>query len=141
LGYNSWFSSYPWNYIYELKNKPMKTQCVISKIEHDGTIKSIHCTNMGYKSYTGDLLQLNFFKEREVDSLISLGDIEEIKPTTKEIRAYHRDMGESLVINQYNNIDHLLDAEGKNPDNEFYYLWDKDKWYFFTKAHIPSIRF
>ena len=119
----------------------MATRSVIARLDNNG-IKAIYCHNDGYLSNNGKILDQHYADENKVDKLLKLGslsylrdDIEtqnnfktfpirgneiELKDVTM---AYHRDRGDDLEINEFSNLETMLDYFDKSW-GDYLYLFE-----------------
>ena len=111
----------------------MSTRSYIAKKQPDETFKAVYCHFDGYPEGVGQTLVDSFTDENKVDKLLKLGslsylrdDIEtqnnfktfpirgneiELKDVTM---AYHRDRGDDLEINEFSNLETMLDYFDKS---------------------------
>lgn len=125
----------------------MSTRSYIAKKQPDDTFKAIYCHFDGYPGGVGQTLVDSFTDENKVDKLLELGalsylrnDIEtqnhfqsypmrgsefELENVTM---AYHRDRGDELEINEFSNLEEMLEFFSDSW-GEYLYLYDIDnKW-------------
>ena len=120
----------------------MSTQSYIAKKQPDETFKAVYCHFDGYPEGVGQTLVDSFTDENKVDKLLKLGslsylrdDIEtqnnfktfpirgneiELKDVTM---AYHRDRGDDLEINEFSNLETMLDYFDKSW-GDYLYLFE-----------------
>ena len=112
-------------------------------IQHKGnSITSVYCHWDGYPEHNGKMLLDNYQDAAKIKALIELGSLSSLREelgeqhpfdrdsTNPELPltdnwclAYHRDRGEDLMIQEYDNIpDWINDME------EYAYLWDGQNW-------------
>jgi len=124
----------------------MSTRSYIAKKQPDDTFKAIYCHFDGYPEGVGQVLVDSFTDESKVDRLLELGslsylryDIEtqnhfqtfpireeevELKDVTM---AYHRDRGDELIINEFSNLEELLEFFSDSW-GEYLYVYDTLEW-------------
>jgi len=100
----------------------MATRSTIS-IKENGKIRSIYCHWDGYPSNNGKILLEHYTTSEKINELINLGQVsilkENVNPDSKVshsfdnrqenvVVAYHRDRGESLVIEEYTNPKEII---------------------------------
>ena len=120
----------------------MSTRSYIAKKQPDETFKAVYCHFDGYPDGVGRVLVDSFTDENKVDKLLKLGslsylrdDIEtqnnfktfpirgneiELKDVTM---AYHRDRGDDLEINEFSNLETMLDYFDKSW-GDYLYLFE-----------------
>ena len=120
----------------------MSTRSYIAKKQPDETFKAVYCHFDGYPEGVGQTLVDSFTDENKVDKLLKLGslsylrdDIEtqnncktfpirgneiELKDVTM---AYHRDRGDDLEINEFSNLETMLDYFDKSW-GDYLYLFE-----------------
>jgi len=120
----------------------MSTRSYIAKKQPDDTFKAIYCHYDGYPEGVGQTLVESFTDESKVDKLLELGalsylrdDIEtqnhfQTYPIHGEdveldgvTMAYHRDRGDELIINEFSNLEELLEFFSDSW-GEYLYLFD-----------------
>ena len=115
----------------------MATRSNIAYKTPEGKIRSIYAHWDGYPEGNGKILVDNYTDQAKIEALIALGSISSLgseigeqqdfdnRETQKKewTLAYHRDRGESLVINEYDDIPSwIADME------EYAYLWNGQEW-------------
>ena len=115
----------------------MATRSNIAYRTPEGRIVSIYCHWDGYPAHNGEMLRRYYTTTDKIVDLISLGSISSLKQEIGEKQdfndrstqnedwtlAYHRDRGEQLVVNTYNDIPSwIADME------EYAYLWNGQEW-------------
>lgn len=105
--------------------------------EGSGKIKGIYCHFDGYPDGVGSLLKKHYTDEDKVKALVSLGSISVLRPSLGDkhefedletpakngwTTAYHRDRGEELVIDEFED---LYQVEG---DYEYAYVLTQGCW-------------
>jgi hypothetical protein len=115
----------------------MATRSNIAYRTPEGRIISVYCHWDGYVSNNGKILVENYTDMDKIVQLISLGSISSLRPEIGERQdfndrstckdewtlAYHRDRGEQLVVNTYDDIPSwIADME------EYAYLWNGQEW-------------
>ena len=100
----------------------MATRSTIS-IKENGKIRSIYCHWDGYPRNNGKILLKHYTTSEKINELINLGQVsilkENVNPDPKGshsfdnrqenvVVAYHRDRGESLVIEEYTNPKEII---------------------------------
>ena len=105
----------------------MSTRSYIGKKHNDDTFTAIYCHFDGYPEGVGQTLVDSFSNEGKVDKLLELGslsylgsdiesenDFNNPDPDQNVTMAYHRDRGEPLDIDHFNNLEDLLDFFGES---------------------------
>ncbi|MGM9875706.1 MAG: hypothetical protein ACI310_00555 [Bacilli bacterium] len=131
----------------------MGTRCGIAIKQKDNTYKSISCQSDGYLEHTGLILYKDYSEPLKVELLLNLGDISVLKEhifpdTTKEHTfdnrqddvtvAYHRDRGERLRFNVFNNKEELI-KDSSMSDQKYLYIFENGKWEFAdVESKIPD---
>jgi hypothetical protein len=115
----------------------MATRSNIAYRTPEGRIVSIYCHWDGYPAHNGEMLRRYYTTTDKIVDLISLGSISSLKQEIGEKQdfndrstqnedwtlAYHRDRGEQLVVNTYNDIPSwIADME------EYAYLHNGQEW-------------
>ena len=122
----------------------MATRAVIAKEQPNGQIKASYLHYDGYPEHAGAILSKHYTYEREIDELLSKGDISvlgenigekidfsdfKLLHESKQCRFYHRDRNEKL------NLEVLveqceLETFGKDDcAAEYIYLFREGEWY------------
>ena len=124
----------------------MSTRSYIAKKQPDDSFKAIYCHFDDYPEGVGQTLVDSFTDENKVDKLLELGslsylrdDIEaqnhfntfpyrgsevELKNSTM---AYHRDRGDDLEINEFQDLETMLEFFSDSW-GEYLYVLDGDDW-------------
>ena len=115
----------------------MATRSNIAYKTPEGKIRSVYCHWDGYPAHNGEMLRRHYTDQAKIEALIELGSISSLgaelgekqdfddRSTQKDewTLAYHRDRGERLVINEYDDVPSwIADME------EYAYLWDGREW-------------
>ena len=120
----------------------MATRSNIAYKTIDGKIRSVYCHWDGYPEHNGKMLMDNYQDAAKIKALIELGSLSALREEVGEQHpfdrdytnpelpltdnwtlAYHRDRGEDLCIQEYDNIpDWIEDME------EYAYLWNGREW-------------
>ena len=123
----------------------MATRSVISKIDKkvsNGEITAVYCHSDGYLSWNGKILNEHYTNGNKVDELLSNGGISVLnenigKPgidfndykkfgSLKQSRFYHRDRGEELKIQTWNDGLRSFVEEAKSSyEAEFIYMFEE----------------
>ena len=130
----------------------MGTNSTISKLEKDGTVKSIKCHFDGYYNHNGKRLFEFYKNEEDIDELIKLGDLvslgEHLNPPDENYDfsralddkitcAGYRDEDEDEInFKEYKSLDDYFEAffSGNLP---FYnYIWIDREWYVCDRDNI-----
>ena len=115
----------------------MATRSNIAYKTAEGKIRSVYCHWDGYPEHNGEILRRYYTTQEKVEALIALGSISSLgfeigekqdfddRSTQKDswTLAYHRDRGEELVINEYDDIPSWIDDM-----EEYAYLWNGNEW-------------
>jgi hypothetical protein len=115
----------------------MATRSNIAYKTAEGKIRSVYCHWDGYVANNGKILLENYTTTDKVAALVALGSISSLGTELGEQQdfddrnsqkdewtlAYHRDRGEQLVVNEYDDIPSwIADME------EYAYLWNGKEW-------------
>ena len=123
----------------------MATRSVISKIDKkvsNGEITAVYCHSDGYLNWNGRILNEHYRNKNKVDELLSNGGISMLnenigKPgidfndykkfgSLKQSRFYHRDRGEELKIQTWNDGLRSFVEEAKSSyEAEFIYMFEE----------------
>jgi hypothetical protein len=123
----------------------MATRSVISKIDKkvsNGEITAVYCHSDGYLSWNGKILNEHYTNGNKVDELLSNGGISILnenigKPgidfndykkfgSLKQSRFYHRDRGEELKIQTWNDgLNSFVEEAKSSYDAEFIYMFEE----------------
>ena len=115
----------------------MATRSNIAYKTAEGKIRSIYCHWDGYPEHNGEMLKRFYTTQDKVAALIELGSLSSLGPELGEQQdfddresqnknyclAYHRDRGEQLVVNEYEDIPSWIDDM-----EEYAYLFDGKDW-------------
>ena len=115
----------------------MATRSNIAYRTPEGKIRSVYCHWDGYPEHNGEMLTRYYTEANKIAQLIELGSLSSLRPELGEKQdfddrstqnddwtlAYHRDRGESLVINEYDDIPSWIDDM-----EEYAYLWNGKEW-------------
>jgi hypothetical protein len=115
----------------------MATRSNIAYKTAEGKIRSVYAHWDGYPECNGEILRQNYTDIEKIKALIELGSISSLGEQIGEQQdfdnresqrkewtlAYHRDRGESLVINEYDDIPSWIDDM-----EEYAYLWNGQDW-------------
>jgi hypothetical protein len=86
----------------------MATRSRIAIENQDGTVDSIYCHFDGYISGVGKTL-FNHYDQEKLERLLELGDISVLEDSTLNTIAYHRDRGEDLHFESFNDVEDLFE--------------------------------
>ena len=86
----------------------MATRSRIAIENQDGTVNSVYCHFDGYLSGVGKTL-FNHYDQEKLEKLLELGDISVLKESTLNTIAYHRDRGEDLHFESFNDVEDLFE--------------------------------
>ena len=123
----------------------MATRSVISKIDKkvsNGEITAVYCHSDGYLSWNGKILNEHYTNGNKVDELLSNGGISVLnenigKPgidfndykkfgSLKQSRFYHRDRGEELKIQTWNDgLRSFVEETKSSYGAEFIYMFEE----------------
>ena len=120
----------------------MATRSNIAYKTAEGKIRSIYCHWDGYPAHNGEMLRRHYTDKAKVESLIELGSLSSLREeigqqhpfdrdyTNPELPltdnwclAYHRDRGEELSIQEYDDIPSWIEDM-----EEYAYLWNGREW-------------
>jgi len=115
----------------------MATRSNIAYKTPEGKIRSVYAHWDGYPECNGKILVDNYTDQAKIEALVALGSISALGAEIGEQQdfddrsshkkewtlAYHRDRGEELVVNEYDDIPSwIADME------EYAYLWNGEDW-------------
>ena len=115
----------------------MATRSNIAYQTAEGKIRSVYCHWDGYPAHNGEMLRRYYTDQAKVEALIELGSLSSLRPEIGEQQdfddrssqkddwclAYHRDRGEDLHIQEYDDIPSwIADME------EYAYLYTANGW-------------
>ena len=123
----------------------MATRSVISKIDKkvsNGEITAVYCHSDGYLNWNGKILNKHYTNGNKVDELLSNGGISMLnenigKPgidfndykkfgSLKQSRFYHRDRGEELKIQTWNDgLNSFVEEAKSSYGAEFIYMFEE----------------
>ena len=115
----------------------MATRSNIAYKTAEGKIRSVYCHWDGYVANNGKILLENYTDIEKIEALVALGSISSLGAELGEQQdfddrssqkdewtlAYHRDRGEQLVVNEYDDIPSWIDDM-----EEYAYLWNGKEW-------------
>jgi hypothetical protein len=114
----------------------MSTQSYIAKKQPDETFKAVYCHFDGYPDGVGRVLVDSFTDESKVDRLLELGSLSNLRsdiesendfdnpnPDQSVAMAYYRDRGDDLEINEFSNLETMLDYFDKSW-GDYLYLFE-----------------
>ena len=115
----------------------MATRSNIAYKTAEGKIRSVYCHWDGYPEHNGEMLKRYYTDFDKIVALVSLGQISSLRPALNakegihtfenpqdEVTiAYHRDRGEELRIDEYDDIPSWIDDM-----EEYAYLWNGKEW-------------
>jgi len=120
----------------------MATRSNIAYKTAEGKIRSIYCHWDGYPAHNGEMLRRHYTDKAKVESLIELGSLSSLREeigqqhpfdrdyTNPELPltdnwclAYHRDRGEELSIQEYDDIPSWIEDM-----EEYAYLYTDNGW-------------
>ena len=115
----------------------MATRSNIAYKTAEGKIRSVYCHWDGYVANNGKILLENYTDIEKIEALVALGSISSLGTELGEQQdfddrssqkdewtlAYHRDRGEQLVVNEYDDIPSWIDDM-----EEYAYLWNGKEW-------------
>ena len=115
----------------------MATRSNIAYKTAEGKIRSVYCHWDVYVANNGRILEENYQDQAKIEALVALGSISSLGAELGEQQdfddrssqkdewtlAYHRDRGEQLVVNEYDDIPSWIDDM-----EEYAYLWNGKEW-------------
>jgi len=120
----------------------MATRSNIAYQTPEGKIRSVYCHWDGYPEHNGEMLRRHYTTTEKVAALIELGSLSSLREeigqqhpfdrdyTNPELPltdnwclAYHRDRGEELSIQEYDDIPSWIEDM-----EEYAYLWNGQDW-------------
>ena len=107
----------------------MATRAGIGIKQADGSVKAIYLHWDGYPGHAGAILGGWYKTAEQVEALLALGELSEIKETLETCVAYHRDMGEEYRAPfTFETVDEYQYRGKGRPAAEYLYLFDDGKW-------------
>lgn len=112
----------------------MSTRSLIGKELEDGRIECIYCHHDGYPEHHINILTTSYNTEEKINRLFELGDISNLRDTTEDIEAYHRDRGEdfestrSEIITDY-------EKRGRQRGVDYIYTFNKNQSWTYEKVY------
>jgi len=115
----------------------MATRSNIAYKTAEGKIRSVYCHWDGYPAHNGEMLRRHYTDQAKIEALIELGSLSSLRPEIGSKQdfddrksqnedwclAYHRDRGEELSIQEYEDI-----PEWISEMEEYAYLWNGKEW-------------
>ena len=115
----------------------MATRSNIAYRTAEGKIRSVYCHWDGYPAHNGEMLTRYYSDLDKVRQLIALGSLSSLRPEIGDTQdfddrstqkdewclAYHRDRGEQLSIQEYDDIPSWIDDM-----EEYAYLYTENGW-------------
>lgn len=121
----------------------MSTNSTISVLLNDGSVRTVYCHWDGYVEHNGKLLRSYYNSQEDAELVTSLGSLSSLgknlfpngehsfdAPEKDCTVAYSRDRGDDFYEEVFTSIEEYL---GEFADEEFNYLWYKDRWVVITK--------
>ena len=115
----------------------MGTPCAIGMKQPDGSVKAIYLHFDGYVARAGAILGLWYTQPEQVEALLKLGDISELKEGIDDCVAYHRDRGEKLnPAVEFNSAEDFRRTGKAKMCADFLYLFEDGQWSTFGLRNI-----
>ena len=107
----------------------MSTNAAIGMKQPDGSVRAVRLNWDGYVGYAGAILGGWYKTAEQVEALLALGELSEIKETPETCVAYHRDMSEEYRAPiTFDTVDgYRYNGKGRLAA-EYLYLFDGGKW-------------
>ena len=107
----------------------MSTNAAIGIKLADGSVQAVRLNWDGYVGYAGAILGGWYKTAEQVEALLALGELSEIKETPETCVAYHRDMGEAYrEAVTFPSVDEYQSRGKGRLAAEYLYLFDDGKW-------------
>ena len=107
----------------------MSTNAAIGMKQSDGSVRAVRLNWDGYVGYAGAILGGWYKTVEQVEALLSLGELSEIKEMPETCTAYHRDMGEEYRAPfTFETVDEYQYCGKGKLAAEYLYLFDDGKW-------------
>ena len=107
----------------------MSTNAAIGMKMEDGSVRAVRLNWDGYVGYAGAILGSWYKTAEQVEALLALGELSEIKETPEACVAYHRDMGEEYRAPfTFETVDEYQCRGKGRLAAEYLYLFDDGKW-------------
>ena len=117
----------------------MSTNAAIGMKMADGSIRAVRLNWDGYVGYAGAILGGWYKTAGQVEALLALGELSEIKETPETCTAYHRDMGEDYRAPfTFETVDEYRYCGKGRLAAEYLYLFDDGKWSVFGLYNVPG---
>ena len=117
----------------------MSTNAAIGMKMADGSVRAVRLNWDGYVGYAGAILGGWYNTAEQVEALLALGELSEIKETPETCVAYHRDMGEEYRAPfTFETVDeYRYNGKGRLAA-EYLYLFDNGKWSVYGLYNDPD---
>ena len=117
----------------------MSTSAAIGMKLADGSVKAIRVNWDGYPGYTGAVLGGWYRTAEQVEALLALGELSEIKATPETCVAYHRDRHESYKAPvKFATVEAYRRNGESRMAAEYLYLYNKGKWSVYGLYNDPE---
>ena len=117
----------------------MSTNAAIGMKQPDGSVQAVRLNWDGYVGYAGAILGGWYKTAEQVEALLALGELSEIKETPETCTAYHRDMGEEYRAPfSFETVDEYQYRGKGRLAAEYLYLFDDGKWSVYGLYNDPD---
>lgn len=99
----------------------MATRSNIGKLNSDNTVTYIYCHWDGYPAHHGVILTEHYNIPEQVDALLALGDMSELKDTLEACKPYNESPDTEAAIK-------MLEDYNNNPYIDYFYLFTDEGW-------------
>jgi len=105
----------------------------------DGSVRAIRCNYDGYTAGAGAILGGWYTQQEDVEALLKLGDLSELRETIDDCVAYHRDRGEKLSpAVKFVSVEEYRSNGKGDMAADYLYLYDDGKWSVDGLYHEPD---
>ena len=95
----------------------------------DGSVKAIRCNYDGYVAGAGAILGFWYTQPEQVEALLKLGDLSELREKIDTCVAYHRDRGEELSpAVKFDSVEDYQRTGKVKMCADFLYLFEDGQW-------------
>lgn len=121
----------------------MSTHAAIGMKQPDGSVKAIYLHFDGYVASAGAILGLWYTQQEDVEKLLKLGDLSELREKIDDCVAYHHDRGEELSpAKRFASIESFQRTGKAKMCADFLYIFENGQWSAFgLKAVDEWVRF
>lgn len=107
----------------------MATRSLICKqFSGTGKVRGVYCHFDGYPAGVGQTLIDCYNNDTIVNQLLELGALSSLGRTLADTVAYHRDRGDDLEIEEFDNLEAAREYARFDVGAEYIYIWDGVRW-------------